>query len=184
MTGRQLIPPMLHVKRNKMIRRCLIVISILLGIQLHGIPQDYEIQERPNGNSIRIEVNNPCGKIVLKENMEFLEKNVLAYFYYDQGTIVKIMVRLTCKYRERHMPKNDAPSMSKNKFDQILKNLNKRKSFGTLIGDLVTIAGGGVDRHSREYEKAQTNWVEYPCMNPDKSFGCGIKRIDVFYADK
>lgn len=68
--------------------------------------------------------------------MQFLDKNVLAYFYYDQENIVKISVRLTCEYREGNMPKHDEPSMSENKFDQILENLNKRKSLGIFIGDM------------------------------------------------
>jgi hypothetical protein len=147
--------------------------------------QDIKTIPLPDGFSIEVDANNPCGNIIKKENMQFLGENVIAYFSYEKENVVAIRVRLTCKYREKHMPDEYQPSMSYSKFEQILTTLSKIRSFGMKVSDdPIIYGGGGVNRRSRKYEKARIEWAEYTCMKKDINYGCGIRRIDVFYTEK
>jgi hypothetical protein len=173
----------LHKKWNRLFILGLSSLFLSLGLTDHCISQNMETMKFPDGSSIEIDTT-PCGKIDLKENMEFLEKHIIAYYHYDKEDVRSINIRLTCDYKEKHMPKGNYPLMSINTYEKILEIMNRRKPFGDkVIDNPVSFISGHVFRKSSEYKNAWIKWSEFSCRDEGKNekFGCGIKSIDIIY---
>jgi hypothetical protein len=166
-------------------RVLLLCLSILYPFAAHGIclmQQELELTPFPADFPLEIDTN-PCGNIEIAENMQFLADNVIAYFYFYNGKIDFIRVRLTCEYKEKHMPAYDQPSLSRKQFQKILEILNIKRKFGKKLRNDVTVTGGHVSTYTEIYEHAWIRRAEYDCQE-ENDFGCGIKRIDIGYIEQ
>jgi hypothetical protein len=135
----------------------------------------------PDGLPFEID-SNPCGKVVPTKNMEFLQDNMIAYYPYEIGEIKSVKVRLTCDYKEAEMPQDDSPSMSKKTYQLLLKILNGKRRFGKMVTDrMVAPVNGHVITRICVYQNARITWDERSCTKPKRNYGCGIRRVDVFY---
>jgi hypothetical protein len=157
----------------------LLVFFALATCSVYCAQRELELEHYPQGVPISIDAN-PCGKINVAENVQLLEKHIIAYYFFSKEQISSIKVRLTCEYKEKNMPPNDQPSLSRKKFQKILRELDKRKKFGKKLRDDATSISGHVYTYTQTNEHARISWSEYECQE-DNVFGCGIKRIDVTY---
>ena len=170
---------------KKAICLLLFCITISYAIAAHGIclaQEELELAHCPQGAPIEVD-SNPCGKLEVTYNIRFLGKNIIAYFSFYKGQIDFVRVRLTCEYKEKHMPPGRQPSLSKKRFQKILKILNRKRNFGKKLRSDTTWTSFHVSTYTDVYENAWVSWTENDCQEVS-DFGCGIKRIDIGYIEQ